>query len=88
MLSTLDDQINQLRQTIADFESQRFILGDGGVDDSRTLLCQILADLDPEVDRSINSLVDVLQSKHMRVRLIISRLQVSSNLGSIFRADS
>ena len=32
MTSTLDEQINQLKQAIADLESQRPILGDAAVD--------------------------------------------------------
>ena len=32
MSTTLDEQINQLKQTIADIESQRSILGDEAVE--------------------------------------------------------
>jgi len=52
MSTTLDDQINQLKQAVAEIEAQRSILGDAAVDASLVPFRQKLADLEAQVSSS------------------------------------
>ncbi|MCJ7657705.1 MAG: AAA family ATPase [Anaerolineales bacterium] len=53
MSNKLDDQFIQLKQTIADIEAQRLLLGDAAVEASLEPLRQKLAELESQVDPSI-----------------------------------
>ena len=55
MAKTQDEQINQLKQTIADIESQRSILGDEAVDVSLAPFHQKLAELEAQIEPSIET---------------------------------
>jgi class 3 adenylate cyclase/tetratricopeptide (TPR) repeat protein len=53
MSTSFDEQINQLKQTIADIEAQRLLLGDAAVEASLEPLHKKLAELEAQVDPSI-----------------------------------
>ena len=55
MTTSLDEQINQLKQTIADIESQRSILGDEAVDVSLAPFHQKLAEFEAQIEPSIET---------------------------------
>jgi ABC-type oligopeptide transport system substrate-binding subunit/class 3 adenylate cyclase len=70
MTTSLDEQINQLNQTIADIESQRSILGDEAVEASLKPIRQKLAILEALDESSIDELVDVPQRKRKLITLL------------------
>ena len=53
MESTLDEQINQLKKTIAEMDSQRAILGNETVDAALVPLHKKLAELESQVELSV-----------------------------------
>ena len=70
MSTTLDEQINQLKQTMADIESQRSILGDEAVEASLIPIRQKLADLQALAESQREEPVDVPQRKRKLVTLL------------------
>ena len=70
MSTTLDEQINQLKQTIADIESQRSILGDEAVEASLKPIRKKLADLQALAESQKEEPVDVPQRKRKLVTLL------------------
>ena len=70
MVAILDDQINQLKQTIADIESQRSILGDQAVEASLLPIRKKLADLLAQAESQSEEPVDVPQRKRKLVTLL------------------
>ncbi|MFN2266366.1 MAG: hypothetical protein ACK2UM_19070, partial [Anaerolineales bacterium] len=70
MSKTLDEQINQLNQTIADIESQRSILGDEAVEASLRPIRQRLADLESQIE----AIREAPQEKPTRQRKLVTLL--------------
>ena len=50
MSTTLDEQINQLKQAIVEIEAQRAVLGDAAVEAALVPIRQKLADLEKRVE--------------------------------------
>jgi hypothetical protein len=76
MSATLAEQINQLKQTITDIESQRSILGDEAVEASLKPIRQKLADLESLAESPGKTQIDVPQRK----RKLVSIKQVQPDL--------
>ncbi|UCE00872.1 MAG: AAA family ATPase, partial [Chloroflexota bacterium] len=70
MVATLDEQINQLKQTIAEIESQRSILGDQAVEASLIPIREKLADLESLAESPKEAQIDVHQRKRKLVTLL------------------
>ncbi|UCD99635.1 MAG: AAA family ATPase [Chloroflexota bacterium] len=70
MPPTLDEQINQLKQTIADIESQRSILGDEVVEASLIPIRKKLADLESRAYSPTEDLLDIPERKRKLVTLL------------------
>ena len=70
MPPTLDEHINQLKQTIADIESQRSILGDEVVEASLKPIRKKLADLESGIVSSTEDLFAIPERKRKLVTLL------------------
>ncbi len=78
MSTKLDEQINQLKQTIADIESQRSILGDEAVEASLMPICQELDDLEAQIKPSIEEPPVVATRQRKLVTLLYMHVVVST----------
>ncbi len=70
MSTTLTEQINELKQAIADLETQRSILGDAAVDAALVPSRQRLAELETQVEKP----VEVPPEKPIRQRKLVTLL--------------
>jgi len=70
MSTKLDEQIIQLKQTIADIESQRSILGDEAVEASLKPIRKKLADLQAQAESQSGEPIEVPQRKRKLVTLL------------------
>ena len=70
MSTTMNDQISQLKQTIAEIEAQRSILGDEAVEASLEPIRQKLADFEAQVEKP----VELPPEKPIRQRKLVTLL--------------